>query len=297
MLLDRFSIAAVIACLFASSVCSAQTSAVIAKRGDVELASADVKAIVAALSSDTRSAMSTDLPALEGVVRSELTRRAVLSDLKSNGFDKDAKTLSQLDKVRDEALLRLWLASRAEVPAGYPGDNELKTAFEANKQSLSKPAEYRLAQIFIAAPDGGDATTLANALRKANDVAGKLGTTDFAALARANSEHAASAAQGGDLGFIAQNRMLPEVSAAVRSKKAGDVAGPIKTPQGLHFVKVLEVKTPPAPTFDEARTTLVALMRSQRQKQLEAAYLAQLNAKGGVTINQIELAKLQQSLK
>ena len=288
---------AAIGCLLASSICVAQTSPVIAKSGDVELASADVKAIVATLPVNARSAVSTDLPALEGVVRNELTRRAVLADLKSKGFDRDAKTLSQLDRIRDEALLRLWLSSRAEVPADYPSDAEVKTAFEANKSSLAKPAEYHLAQIYISAPDGGDATAIATALRKANDVAGKLATSDFAKLARENSEHAASATQGGDLGFVTQNRMLPEVAGALRGKKAGDVVGPVKTAQGLHFVKLLEVKTPPAPTLEEARPTLVTLMRSQRQKQLETEYLAQLNGKVGVTINQIELAKLQQSLK
>lgn len=283
--------------LCAAAPAGAQTSAVIAKSGDVELGGAEVRAIVDKLPVATRTTVAGNLPALEEVVRNELARRAVLGDLKAKGFDKDPRNAAQLDRVRDEALLRLWLADRAQVPAGYPTDDDVRKAFDASKMSLSKPTEYRLAQIFIAAPDGGETATLNAALRKAASVAGKVGVEDFAKLARETSEHAASAAKGGDLGFLADNRLLPEIASAVRGKKAGETIGPLKTAQGLHFVKVLEVETPAAPTLEESRAALVSLLRNQRRQQLENEYLAQLTAKANVAINQIELARLQQTLK
>jgi peptidylprolyl isomerase len=270
---------------------------VIAQAGSIELGSTDVQALVGALPIAERSAVSGSLDNLEQVIRAELVRRAVLAEAKAKGFERQPDAVAQLDKLRDDALVRLWVANHSQVPAGYPTDEDLKSAYEANKSALAATAtEYHLAQIFISAPDGGDPAKIGAALRKATDLAAKVAGSDFAKLAREQSEHADSAAKGGDLGYLPQARMLPEIAAAVRDMKPGDVLGPVKTAQGLHFVKLLD-KRSPVPTLAEAHDTLVTVLRARRAQELQQAYLVGLNGQLGVTVNQIALAKLQQTLK
>jgi len=270
---------------------------VIAKAGSVELGSNDIKSLVASLDANTRSAVATDSRALEQVVRSELIRKAVLAEAKAKNFDKDPAAAAQLDRIRDEAVMRLWIANQAQVPASFPSEDDIKTAYEANKAALAAPAEYRISQIFVAAPDGSDSAKLAAAFRKVSDLSTKVPSGDFAKLAREQSEHAPSAPQGGDLGFLPENRLVPEIAAAVKTMKVGEVAGPIKTAQGLHYIKLVDKKASTPKSLTEVHDGLANVLRARRKQELEQAYVNQLSTKLAITVNQIELAKLQPTLK
>jgi parvulin-like peptidyl-prolyl isomerase len=128
----------------------------------------------------------------------------------------------------------------------------------------------------VSAPDGSDSTKLAAALRKVTDLAPKVSSGDFTKLAREQSEHAASAPQGGDLGFLPENRLVPEIAAAVKTMKPGDVVGPIKTAQGLHFIKLVEKKAPTPKSLTEVHDALANALRTRRKQELEQAYLNEL---------------------
>jgi hypothetical protein len=58
----------------------------------------------------------------------------------------------------------------------------------------------------------------------------------------------------------------------------------------------MDEKPGTVPTLAQAHDTLVSALRQRRASDLERAYLSQLDAKLGVTVNQIELAKLEPTL-
>jgi parvulin-like peptidyl-prolyl isomerase len=276
---------------------SAGHGEIVAKAGTFALDGADIRSVIAALPANERVAATSSLASLEQVVRAELVRRAVLSQAQSKDFVQQADTLAALDRVRSEALVRLWIASQAKVPAGYPSDADIKAAYDANQAALAGPTQYHLAQIFVSAPDGADPTKLSTALRKINDIEAKLAAkSDFGQIAQSQSEHAESAAHGGDLGYVADNRMAPEILAAVRTQKVGDIIGPVKTSQGLHFFKLLDRKPGALPALAQVHDALANALKTRKASQLERAYLTTLSDKLGVTVNQIELAKLQPTL-
>jgi peptidyl-prolyl cis-trans isomerase SurA len=61
---------------------------------------------------------------------------------------------------------------------------------------------------------------------------------DFAELARVNSEDA-SAAKGGDLGWVAAGDTVPEFERVMNQLKDGEVSQPVQTPFGWHLVQVI----------------------------------------------------------
>ena len=268
----------------------------IAQGGNITLTATELRSLVGALPAAERKQVTADATAFEKLARTEIVNRSVLNEARAKGFDKQADTIAQLDRLRDDALLRLWIASHATPPSGYPSEEEIRTAYESNKQALVAPTQYRVAQIFIAAPDGSDGTKMAAALRKAAEVGGKVATADFAKLAQDNSEHAESAGKGGDMGYIADNQLAPEVLAAVRALKPGEVTGPLKTAQGLHYFKLLDRKPGAAQTLAETHDRLAAALRARRGNELTQGYLTELGGKLAISVNQIELAKLQASL-
>ncbi len=272
----------------------ADTSPVIAKGGSVELSESDVRTAVASLPASSRQVIHSSLPALEQLLRSEIAQRAILADVRARGFDHDPKTVDELGALEREALVRLWIASQASVPTGYPSQSEVQAAYDTARAAA--PAEYHIAQIFIRAPDGGDPTALTAALHKAGDIASRMHKDDFAQLAREQSEDTQSAPKGGDVGFIPGERMVPDVYKLVRSMSPGQVAGPVKTAQGLHFVKLIEKRPIALPSLAQVHDRLVADLRARRAQELAQAYVNQYTAKLGISINEIELAKLQASL-
>lgn len=61
---------------------------------------------------------------------------------------------------------------------------------------------------------------------------------DFAALVRQYSKDLGSAQRGGDLGWFGKGRMVPEFEKAAFAAKPGQVVGPVRSPFGLHVIKV-----------------------------------------------------------
>jgi peptidylprolyl isomerase len=271
-------VAALTLLAFVLAGCGTRASSTASKTAGASLSAAEVRKVLDELPQETRDAVRHDTAALERIVRAELVRRAALEQARAARFDAESEVRDELDRARDDALVRLWVARQGQVSKDYPTEEDLRLAYAANQAGLATPSQFRVAQIFISAPNGIPADRLALAMRKAADVGARIPGGDFAALARDYSEHADSAARGGDVGLLPANRMLPEIVAAVNGISVGATVGPVKTSQGLHYVKLLERRDGAVPSFDEARPRLVAALRARRQQELEQAYLQQVGA-------------------
>lgn len=100
---------------------------------------------------------------------------------------------------------------------------------------------------------------------------------DFASLARARSR-GPEARRGGDLGFLSEREVQPSLRQAFRVR-AGELVGPIRTPQGFVILKVEEIRPGRTRPLQEVRPKLVEEIRrekARRKARAEAkrAYLA-----------------------
>lgn len=89
---------------------------------------------------------------------------------------------------------------------------------------------------------------------------------DFAALARAHSEDA-SAAKGGDLGWLSPGDTVPEFERAMNALKPGEVSDPVQTPFGWHLIQVLERRNE---DMSKERQRLLARQAIRARKSDEA---------------------------
>ena len=273
---------------------AADSDSVVARGGSIQIDVNEVRALVASLPDGTRQAVLAKPGSLEQLVRQDILQQSLLKEAQSANFAADPSAAGALQRVHDEALTRLWIARKAAVPAGFPSESQVQQAYELLQKNA--PSEYHLEQIFIAAPDGGDPQTLAAALRKAEDVQKLIATTTFEQVARQDSEDTDSAAKGGDLGFLPEARLMPAFHTAVESLAPGQSVGPIKTSAGLHFIKLVERRRIAIPPLATVHDKVAAALRAQRAQQLEQAYLQQVAGQLNITVDQIELAKLQSSL-
>jgi len=267
---------------------------VVAQGGSIQLGASDVQALIAGLPQAQRKAAVSSVGSLEQIVRADIIQRSVLADAQARNFGHDAATEKALRQLDDEALTRLWIAHEAAVPAGYPNESEVQAAYDLLKQRA--PYEYHLAQVFVSAPDGAEPEKLDAAFTKVAQIRKDLASEDFGQVARQRSEEPTSAAKGGDLGFLPATELLPAVLEAVQSLQPGETVGPIKTAEGLHFLKLIERKQAPVPALPLVHDRIAAALRARKQQELEQAYLRSLAGKLDITVDQIELARLQKSL-
>jgi len=154
------------------------------------------------------------------------------------------------------------------------------------------PRQYRLAQIFIAVPKAADKTD--NDKEKLDGLSKDLHPkeADFAAIARAQSEESQSAAKGGEIGWLTENQIQPEIRLQVTSLAKGTVSEPIRLADGWHILKVLDIKDPYTPTLDEIRPQFIERLRAERARALSQDYVARLLQQTPVSINELGLEKL-----
>ena len=291
------SICVGLACVAVSNQLLAQ-DAIVGKLGVTEVKISDLKRIVETQNPDVKSALLASLPDLERLVRSELVRVNLLAEAKGKGFDKRPEVQQQIDRAKDQALVEAYANFVARPPAEYPPEDEVKAFYEANKAAFVVPAQYRIAQVFFLLTDGGDKTKADAINKKAQDILSQAQKgTDFAQLAKENSGHAESAQRGGDMGWLAENQLIPEIRTTIAASATGKIFGPIKTSQGLHIVKLIDKKDPYTKGLADVRQNIVASLRYKKAQENERKYLEELSGKTPIAVNQIELARLQSTLK
>ena len=93
------------------------------------------------------------------------------------------------------------------------------------------------------------------------------GQASFEALAREHSQDG-SAAQGGDLGWAAPGRYVPEFEQAVQTLQPGEVSPPVVSRFGVHLIQLVERREVPLTPREQRELARDAV----REKKLEDAY-------------------------
>ena len=265
---------------------------VIARVGDQEIKATQVTPYLENLSESDRAALLKNPAALSQAVRTLILQQILLKEAIATGWDKTPEVAEQLDRLRQGAIAETYLQSIAKVPEGYPSEEEIKTVYEARKSDLQVPTQIRLAQIFIAAPKDAPKDAQDKAKTRIDEVAKAVKAGDFAAVARDKSEERETASRGGEVGWLAETQIQPEIRSKVTSLSKGSVTEPIRLGDGWYVVKVLEVKEAHIATLDEVKDQLVKLLRTERARANREAYLAKLQQQSPIALDELGLSKL-----
>ncbi len=130
-------------------------------------------------------------------------------------------------------------------------DEALQKAYDEKYAKAEPTKEYHAAHIIVPTEDEAKAI-------KAEIDGGK----DFAEEAKAKSQDGA-AANGGDLGWFALDKMVQPFADAIAGMKDGDVVGPIQTEYGWHVVKLYGTRMAEAPKLDDVRDQLTGDLRQK----------------------------------
>jgi peptidylprolyl isomerase len=264
--------------------------AVVAKIGAREVTAAEIRPYLDGLTAADRTALTADKAALTRFVRSILVNRSVLQDAVEAGWDKKPQTVAGLARLRDQYLVESYLAEVGKVPDDYPSDEEVQKVYAAEKESLQLPRRYRVSQIFIA-DDGDKEATRKRAQEIADTLKDEPG--EFAALAKRNSNDTASAARGGDLGWLAEAEITPEIRTTVADLSKGEISAPVAGRSGFHILLLQEKREAGPAPLDEVKGELANLLRNQRAALNRETHVSNLLQRQPVSVNELALEALK----
>ena len=278
-----------------SEVARAQGSEnVVARLGNAELNSAELKRLLDAQPAEMRTQLISNRQLLDRFVRTEMFKRALVEEAKAKGFDRRADVADAMERAREQALVTQYVNEQARPPASYPSEQEVAEAYRTNSNEFAVPTQYRVSQIFLSTGEGTQKKD-AEAVRKRIDELAKIVAqkpTEFEAVAKRQSEHKASADQGGDMGWVALDQMVPEVRALVSEMKKGEVGKPVRTTSGWHIVKLADIKPKSLKPLAEVREYIVRALRLRKAQENEQKYLDDMIARTPLGVNEIALNRL-----
>lgn len=96
----------------------------------------------------------------------------------------------------------------------------------------------------------------------------KKDPSQFAKIAKENSDDTTTAVKGGELGFFSAQEMVPEFSKAAFSMKPNTVSGLVKTNFGYHIIMVTDRMAAGQEPFEKVKNDIKAYLQNQKQLQL-----------------------------
>lgn len=167
----------------------------------------------------------------------------------------------QLAFFEDQTLRSLFLEQRlAEVVT----DAAVRAAYDEQAAKIPPVLERQLRHILLRSES--DALDVIDALK---------GGKTFQELAQERSADEVSKINGGDLGFVAEGQVVPEIDVAAAKLQPGEFTlTPVASAFGFHVVLLEETRNRPAPAFE----TVAPQIRQALEATEERRIIAELKA-------------------
>ena len=157
---------------------------------------------------------------------------------------KDGSNFAEYQKMlKSEITLSKVVARevRSKVTVTEKDIQEYYGKSASNTSNTNRPGErVRIQQIFFAISAQTTPKQAENLTRQLEELRSKIvAGEDFSQMAVKYSQDA-SAKEGGDMGYFSRGELMPLIENAAFNMQAGDVSAVIRTPVGIHIIKVLE---------------------------------------------------------
>lgn len=190
---------------------------------------------------------------LQIILKTLMARRLLAQEARANGLA-ESPDMQALRKINDERVLsdaRMLQVDAAGAPDEAALEAYARNKYQAESKLFEAPAQTHARHILITGDSDESKARIEKLLAEIKNGA------DFEALAKEHSQDPGSAKKGGDLGFFAEGRMVPEFDAALKDmKQPGEVSAPVKTQFGWHLIQLVERRPAGKRPYEEVREEL-----------------------------------------
>ncbi len=236
--------------------------------------------------------------------------------LKENGV-----TTSQFKKdLTDEVKIQKLVDSLSVVSVS---DKDALKFYKENEDKFKNPDKVRASHILVSAnqeelkakiaetPEGKKLSAADLDAAVKNEMAqkkakaekllaqAKKNPSEFAKLAKDNSDDTVSAKQGGDLGFFAKEEMVEPFAKAAFDMKPNTVSNLVQTPYGYHIILVTDRQKAGVEPFEKVKSEIKEFLTNQEKVKVLQQFVDTLrnNAKIEYNDSSFNPASIQKTLK
>lgn len=210
-----------------------------------------------ALRAQLQERMGREIPAeMDAELKEELiTREIFMQEAVRLGLDKTASYRKNMELARETVLIReLFVDFQKKNPITETDIKKEYDRFVAANQGQ----EYRASHILV------DSEERARAI-VAEVKAGKK----FEDIAKAESKDPGSGARGGDLGWAAPAKYVPEFSQAMVALKKGELSQPVKSDFGWHVIQLADTREAQLPKLEDIREGIVQELEQDKMREFQ----------------------------
>lgn len=176
---------------------------------------------------------------------------------------------------------------RAQVNAKVqPGQAAVKAFYDQHPEKFTQPEQYHVSVILLrVAPSSAQAVWDA-ATREAGQIRARMQSgSDFAELARVHSADA-SAAQGGDMGYLHKGMLAADVEAVLGKLIEGAVSEPLTVLEGVALFKLHDRKPARLGSFNQVKARAGELLIKEQQALAWKNLIAALRAGTAIKLDE-----------
>jgi parvulin-like peptidyl-prolyl isomerase len=267
---------------------SSDSVVVLATVGDVEITNVTIRNELELIPPYQRASFET--PEGQRTLLDHLIERELLIQAAEDaGLESDStvqaqvqQAMLQVEYARQRALITVFYEKNVVSAVTVP-DSAVQAYYDQHTGDIYfQPSQVKASMILTATSD------------KMGEVSAALAAgAPFDSTAMSMSEHSATAAQGGDLGWITVDSPLPylgtqaEISTALFAAGTGSIAGPFETDLGFVLFEVVDrAEAGPRP-FEEVRESIVNILKpAQVNDYFRNTVIPDLREQYGVSINE-----------
>lgn len=178
--------------------------------------------------------------------------------------------------LKNQLRARRWLEAKISSQLS-PNESETRRVFDEHPARWQQPSRWRASHLFLAAPDGSPDELVAGKRTQIELLAKRLANGElFPALVAEFSEDETTKKHGGDRGYFAEERMLPEIITAVRLLQDGQISPPIQSRLGFHILRLTENLPARTLSYEEARPEIILELENQKRASTVTQLIAGL---------------------
>jgi len=268
-------------------------SPTVGRMGEVQITVTQLRDLINAQAPEVREALRTRPELVDDLVRKELLRRALVAEAKKAEWDKRPEVALAMERAREQGLIDAYVNAQAALEPGYPAEADVAAAWEANKAKFPVPGQVRISQILLRLPENAPKAEIDRVTALARDIRIKLEKgTPFHNLALLHSQDEASNKKGGDLGWVNEDSLLPQLRSEVADLKPGEHTRPLRTRFGWQIIRLAERKPASFLPLDEVRPQLVKALRDARVQANRERFVEEIRSRSPATLDEKRLKEV-----
>ncbi|MGB6607400.1 MAG: peptidyl-prolyl cis-trans isomerase [Atribacterota bacterium] len=202
-----------------------------------------------------------------------ISEKLLIQEAKDMGLEEDKDILEQIKKMTEQILVQA-LIEKEILNKVDANEEEVLNYYEQNKDSFTEKEQVHLYNILLETEE--EAQNVLEQLKAGED---------FSEIAIEKSS-GPSAAQGGDLDYVAKGTIIPEIEEVIFALELEELSEVVKTDFGFHILKITEKKAETVKTLEEVREEIVQTLLPEKQKEAFDNLLEELKGKVEIEINE-----------